>query len=157
MRFDSLSGWMPSSTVRLILLAVVVSHLLGNTAMPLTMPAVSGQTAARKAVEGGCCCSATGRACQCGSKCCGSAAAPDDPEQSDTPNPEPGQLVWIKAPLRSPCNGLGAGSILLVPAVLSQSAATVRVFAGENPVGNTEFRQLLGISRKKPTSPPPKI
>lgn len=157
MRFDSLSGWMPSSPVRLILLAVVVAHLLGNTAMPLTLPAASGQLAARKAMEGGCCCAAAGKACQCGSGCCGSSVVSDEPEPLEAPEDAVGKVVWIQAPLRSQCNGLGAGSILLVPAVLADTSAIIGVYFPVKCSENTQYRQMPGIGRAKPAAPPPKV
>lgn len=154
MRFDSLCRWMPI-TSRMILLVVALAHLLGNTAMPLTLPS-GGHRAGRQMVEAGCCCAAAGKACQCGSGCCGTQIAAADEEAVYGPGDEPGKVVWIMAPLRSPCNGLGAGSILQVPAVLTNPSTTVYVFFPENSGVNTQFRQLPGIERDKPASPPPK-
>ncbi len=139
-----------------MLLLVVFSQLLGNTAMPVLMPADAGQTTQEGALKG-CCCALVGNACQCASGCCGTNPPTVwDAGTEDLLETAHGTLAWVIAPLNKPCQGLGAGSILLGALVLVACGISFTLLM------KSCFPLLVstapaGIDREKPTAPPPKI
>ena len=141
---------------RLMLLLVVFSQLLGNTAMPVLMPADAGQTTQKGALKG-CCCALAGNACQCASGCCGANSPTGwDVGTEDLLETAHGTLAWVTAPLNKPCQGLGAGSILLGALVLVACGISFTLLM------KSCFPLLVstapaGIDREKPSAPPPKI
>ena len=155
MAFDSLCRKTHAFS-RLVMLLVVFVQLLGNTAMPVLLPANASQTTQKGALEG-CCCALVGNACQCASGCCGANPPTGwNARTEDLLETAQRTLAWVTAPLNNPCQGLGVGSILLVALVLVACGISFTLpLKSRFPL--IAATAPAGIDREKPTGPPPKI